>query len=109
MNNNPAIMKVQLEAQKLQQDKIKSEREFMVDMKELEFKEKEVLAKLKMDHDDNQIKRLKADTERFAKQVDLRLKHKDMGHRHLKEAIETHHKGLETKHKISQPSQGQGA
>lgn len=107
--NNPAMIKAQVEMQKIQHDKIRDDKQFQIDLMELELKEKEMLADLKMDHDDNQIKKLKANTERFAKEVDLRLKHKDMDHRHHKEMIETHHKGLETHHKINQPTQRQGA
>lgn len=107
--NNPAIVKAQVEMKKLEYDKIKDQKQFQVDMKELELKEKKIIADLRMDHDDNQIKRLKADTEKFAKETDLAIKHIDMGHRHQKERIETHHKGLETKHKISQNHQTQGA
>lgn len=107
--NNPAMMKVQIEAKKLQQDEIKNQREFMVDMKELELKEKKIMAELKMSEDEDSVALVKAQTERFGKQVDLQLKHLDMGHRHVKESIETHHKGIELHHKMSQPSQGQGA
>jgi hypothetical protein len=107
--NNPAVMKVQLEAKKLQMDDVKAQREFQVDMKELELKEKKILADLKMSEDEDSVELVKAQTERFGKQVDLQLKHLDMGHRHVKESIETHHKGIELHHKISQPRQSQGA
>lgn len=107
--NNPAMLKVQLEAKKLQMDNIKNQREFAVDMKELELKEHKILADIKMSEDEDSVALVKAQTERFGKQVDLQLKHLDMGHRHVKESIETHHKGIELHHKISQPSQGQGA
>lgn len=107
--NNPAMMKVQIEAKKLQQDDIKNQREFMVDMKELELKERKIMADLKMSEDEDSVELVKAQTERFGKQVDLQMKHIDMGHRHLKESIETHHKGVELHHKISQPTHSQGA
>jgi len=109
IQNNPAMLKVQLEAKKLQQDEMKNQREFEVDMKELELKERKIMAELKMSEDEDSVALVKAQTERFGKQVDLQLKHLDMGHRHVKESIETHHKGIELHHKISQPSQGQGA
>lgn len=102
MQNNPVMVKAQVEMQKLQHEKTKDDREFQVDMKELELKERKILADLKMDFDDNQVKKLKANTERFAKEVDLKLQHKDMAHRHTKELFETHHM-------MHQPTQGQGA
>lgn len=109
MQNNPVMVKAQVEMQKIQHEKVRDDKQFEVDMRELELKERKILADLKMDHDDNEVKRLKAKTEIFAKEVDLELKHRDQGHRHTKEMIETHHKGIELSHKISQPTQRQGA
>lgn len=105
MQNNPVMVKAQLEAKKLQQEDIKSQREFQLDMKELDLKEKKIKADLKMSEDADSVQLVKAQTERYAKQVDLQLKHKDMGHRHTKETVETHHKGIELHHKISQATQ----
>ncbi len=107
--NNPAMMKVQIEAKKLQQDEVKNQREFQIDMKELELKERKIMADLKMSEDEDSVELVKAQTERFGKQIDLQMKHIDMGHRHVKESIETHHKGIELHHKISQPTHSQGA
>ncbi len=109
MQNNPVMIKAQVDMQKIQHEKVRDDKQFAVDMKELELKERKILADLKMDFDDNQIKKLKSETEIFAKEVDLELKHRDQGHRHTKEMIETHHKGIELQHKISQPTQRQGA
>jgi hypothetical protein len=109
MQNNPAVIKAKIEMQKLQYEKQKDDKEFEVDMKELELKERKILADLKMDFDDNQVKKLKANTERFSKEVDLELQHKDMQHRHTKELFDTYHKGIESHHKISQHDKHQGA
>ena len=66
------------------------------------------MADIQIAHDRNAVELVQAQTERFGKQVDLRIKNMDMGHRHLKEAIETGHKGMELHHKMNQ-SQQQGA
>lgn len=109
MQANPVMVKAQVEQQKLQHESMRDEKQFQVDMRELDLKEKKIIADLKMDHDDNKVKLIKADTERFAKKVDLAIKNKDMHHKHNKEMIETHHKGLETYHKINQSTHQEGA
>jgi hypothetical protein len=90
--NNPAMMKMQLDGAKLQQQQIKDNQKFQIDMAKLQTDERKILSDLKMSHDSNLVQALKANTERFAKQVDLELKGRDQHHRHMKEAIETHHK-----------------
>ena len=91
MQNNPAIQRNQMMAQKMQLDSAKHQAEFMKDMQKLKLDEQKLLADVQMSKNDNMVQVIKANTERFAKQVDLQLKHKDLGHRHMKEAIETHH------------------
>lgn len=108
MQNNPAILKTQVEMQKLQHESQKDQMQFKVDMAKIAQEEKKLQAEIKVDHDDNAVKLVKAMTERIVHKDDMNLKHRDMGHRHLKEAIEVHHKGLETHHKISKP-QAEGA
>lgn len=95
--NNPAMMKVQIEQQKLQQSGAKDQKQFQIDMAQLALDEKKVMADIKMSGDETKVQMFKSQTERFAKAVDLKIKHHDMNHRHLKEAFETHHK-------ITQPS-----
>jgi hypothetical protein len=116
MQNNPAILKTKVDMAKLAHEKEKDERQFHVNMAELALKEHELREKLKIDHDDNKVKIIKADTERFAKEVDLAVKHMDVAHKHGKDKadirhkeIELQHKGFELHHKMSQPVQTQGA
>lgn len=91
MQNNPIAQRNQLTAQKMQLDQAKQQAQFMADMKKLELDEKKLLADVQMSHNDNLVQMVKANTEKFAKQVDLEIKHKDMRHRHAKEVVETHH------------------
>ena len=99
---NPAAMKAQVDMAKLKQqaetDKMKYHMEMM-----------KIQADLKIEEEKASVGLVKAQTERFAKTVDLEIKRHDNRHRHLKEAIETHHKGLETHHKITQPRKAANA
>ncbi len=110
VQNNPLVMKNKIDSQKLELESAKMQQQYAVDMQKLQQAERKMLADVSMSKNDNLVQVIKANTEKFAKSVDLAIKEKDMSHRHLKEAIETHHKaiethhkGLETKHKISQP------
>jgi hypothetical protein len=98
MQNNPLVQKNQMAAQKLQLDAAKNQQKFMIDMQKLQQDEKKLLADVQMSHNANMIQALKANAEIFSKKVDLQLrghdqhlKTHDQRHRHLKEAIETHH------------------
>ena len=102
MQNNPAAMKAQVEAKKLMLDEKKAEREFQVDMMKLEMEEKKIMADVQISHDQNAVQLVKAQTERFAKSADLAMSKHDMRHRHIKEALETHHK-------VTQPTHQHGA
>jgi len=92
MQNNPQMMKNQLAAAKMQQDQMKSQNQFMLDMAKLKQDETKIIADLHQSKEANKVQLVKAETERFAKRVDYELKHNDMKHKHFKEAIETHHK-----------------
>lgn len=89
---NPAAQKMQLDAAKLQQQQQKSQMDFQLDMAKLQQDQQKVVADLHLGKESANVQLVKALTERFAKQVDLELKHRDMGHRHMKESIEAHHK-----------------
>ena len=89
---NPAMMKVQLDQQRLQHDIQKDNAEYQLDMKKIEVEEKRIDADLHMAEQDASVDLVKANTERYAKKVDLEMSHYDMTHRHFKEALELHHK-----------------
>lgn len=89
---NPAAMKTQVDMRKLQQQQQKNQMDFQLDMAKLQQDQQKVIADLRLGQQSSTVQLVKAMTERFSKQVDLELKHKDMRHNHLKEAIETHHK-----------------
>ena len=89
---NPAQLKMQVDMMELQQQSQKDKAQFAVDMAKIEAEKQKLLADVHMNETAASVQLVKAMTERYSKQVDLHLKHKDLGHRHLKEAIETHHK-----------------
>ncbi len=112
MQNNPLVMKNHIEIAKLQQkkeeiDAKKQEHEgqFKIDLEELKVAQFKVMADLQIAKENSMTQRIKAEAERFAKQVDLAMKKKDMHHRHFKEAIELHH----TVHQPKENRANQGA
>jgi hypothetical protein len=96
---NPAAMKAQTDAAKIQQQGQIAQQKFQIDMAKLQADERKVMADLHLGQQTSNVQLVKAMTERYAKQVDLEIKHRDMGHRHLKEAIETHHKVHHERHR----------
>lgn len=92
MMNNPAVVKNQIEMKKLEQDSQKSQVQFQLDMARLKSDQNKVLYDLQQSREQNEVQILKANTEKFAKEVELELKHKqhelnseDQHHRHAKE------------------------
>lgn len=88
---NPAVLKQQVDMAKLQQEQQKNQAQFAVDMEKIKMEEKKVQAQVHMNEVSSSVQLVKAQTERAVHHADKELKHKDMHHRHLKEAIETHH------------------
>lgn len=89
---NPDAMKGQLEMAKLKQQEKIAEQKFAVDIAKLKQEDRKITADLQETKISSHVQLIKAMTEKFSKEVDLEIKNKDMKHRHLKEAIETHHK-----------------
>ena len=89
---NPAILKTQVDMQKLEHEKQKDQAQFVLDMAKIDAEKEKLLADMDMNDKAASVQLVKAFTERQVHHADLQLKHKDMAHRHLKEALETHHK-----------------
>lgn len=104
MQNNPAMLKQQNDKAKLQLDMVKHQTQTQLDMAKLQQDQQKLLADMKMSQDANLVQIIKANTERFAKQVDLQLKHRDMRHRHGKEAIEVDMAKTDMRHRHKQPA-----
>lgn len=80
---NPAMMKLQIEQAKVAQKGQEFQGKLAVDMAKLKQDQVKVMADLHQSNESNIVQKLKADTERFAKMVDLELKRHDMRHRHV--------------------------
>jgi hypothetical protein len=91
MQNNPMMLKVQNERMKIQQDGQKSQAQFMLDAEQLKLDAEKMLERAQTEKDKAAVQIIKADTERMVHQIDSKLKHEDMQHRHAKEAVELHH------------------
>jgi uncharacterized protein YeaO (DUF488 family) len=96
--NNPMVMKNNIEMTKimqkdreLQQKQVVHDKQFQIDLEQLKQSQMKVLADVQIAKTNSMTQRIKADAERYAKQVELAIKKKDMNHRHFREAIETHH------------------
>jgi len=99
MQNNPAVMrnqiemaKVQQKGQEMQMDAQNQQTQFKIDFERLKQDQMKLAADLAIAKDDSLTQRVKAEAERFSKQVDLAMRQKDMAHNHFKDAIEVHHK-----------------
>lgn len=99
MQNNPQVMKNQIEMAKIQQAgqemQMKGQMhqsQFQLDIEKLKQDQLKILSDMSIAKENSMTQRIKAEAERFSKQVDLALKRKDMAHRHFRESIETHHK-----------------
>ena len=89
--NNPAVLKTQVDMQKLQMEAKKNEAQFAVDMEKIQMEKYKTEAGIHMNETSSSVQLVKAMTERMAKHTDLEIKKMDVSHRHLKEAIEVHH------------------
>jgi hypothetical protein len=87
MQNNPAAMKAQNDAQKLQLEAQKQQQDFQVDMAQLQFQEKKLSADMKMEEEDQKIRLIAEETERYAKGIQLKIAHMDMEHKHKHDGI----------------------
>lgn len=123
MQNNPAVMKAKTDAGKLQLEQSKQQLQFQTDMAKMQQDQQKLMADLKMSQDESQVRLVEAETERFAKSIELAISHadmehkhkhdgisaalelKDMKHRHGKETAEFHH----MKSEANKPKPAQGA
>lgn len=96
---NPAAIKAQVDMKKLEQQAQTDQMKYQAEMAKLQ-------AQMRISQDSAAVGLVRAQTERYAKNVDLEIKRHDQKHRHLKEAIETHHKGVEVHHRTRQHNAG---
>lgn len=97
MQNNPAMMKMQIETQKLQMQAQKDKAQFEVDMEKIAVEREKIEADKEISQQQASVQVIKAQTERMVHKADKDMKHHDMSHRHLKEALDLHHQHTRTK------------
>jgi hypothetical protein len=99
---NPAAMKMQVDMAKLQQDAEKNKGQHEVDMAKIEVEREKIHAQILMNENSASVGLVKAQTERIVHQSDNKVKEEQMHHKHIIDALDVHHRALETRHKISQ-------
>lgn len=101
MQNNPQTIKNQLSMQKMQQDQVKADKQFQLEIANLQAKQEELQASLIKERERNSVQMYKADTERKVHHDNMVMKHNEMSHKHMKETTETSikHRDMHNKHK----------
>ncbi|HMG14727.1 MAG TPA: hypothetical protein VK590_04735, partial [Saprospiraceae bacterium] len=107
MQNNPMVVKNQLTMQKMQQDSQKHDKQFQLDIQKLQVQNEELQANLMKERERNAVQLYKADTELEVHKMNMKMKHEDMRHKHLKEATDMSLKHRDMKHRHSQPHKGE--
>lgn len=90
--NNPGMMKMQVDMAKLQHEKEKDAAQHILDMQKLELEKQKLIFEKEASEQQAHVQLVKAETERAVHHADLKLKHHDMKHNHMKDALEFHHK-----------------
>ncbi len=91
MQNNPAVMKAQIDKERLEHDKRKSESENRIDEQRIKAELMKVFADVQQTKANNVLKKDEIQLKREELQHKKKVEHKDMGHRHLSEALRLHH------------------
>lgn len=89
--NNPAMVKLQVETQKLHQQAEKDKAQHIIDMEKIAVEREKIAADKIISEQQASVQVIKAQTERIVHKSDRDMKHHDMAHRHLKEALDLHH------------------
>jgi len=80
--NDPAQKMAEIKMAELQQKAQRDQAQFSVDMAKLEVERQKVIANAVTSESSTAVQALKAQTERYAKNADLAIKHMDMQHKH---------------------------
>jgi len=89
---NPAMMKAQVDMAKVQQKGQIDQAKLQIDMAKLQQDQQKVMADLHLGQQAATVQLVKAQTEKYKIHSDLQMQSHDMRHRHVKEALEFHHK-----------------
>lgn len=92
MQQNPIVMKNNIAIQKLQLDAQKQQQETQHDLLKFQQENNKLQAQMEMAKGNRLVQALKASAEIAAKKIDLAIKDKDIQHKHRKDILEIHHK-----------------
>ncbi len=90
--NNPALMKMQVDMQKLKQEAEKDKAQHYIDMEKLKLEKEKLIFDRHMGELQAGVQLVKAQTEKTVHHEELEMKKHEMAHNHLKGALELHHK-----------------
>lgn len=88
---NPALIKAQVDMQKMKQEGVRDQAQLQLDMAKLRQDEAKIIADLHMEKEKSAVQMVKAETERFSKEVDLALQTHDQHHRHKMDVHDRKH------------------
>jgi hypothetical protein len=88
--NNPEMVKFEIEKEKVQQRERESQRKFEIDNARLIHDQEKTMADLQLGKQSANTQLVKALTEQFAKRMDFAIKHEDMRHRHISDHLTRH-------------------
>lgn len=80
--NNPSMLMAQIKTQEIQQKAQRDKAQFAVDMAKIEVERQKVIVDAQTKESSNAVQALKANTERYAKNADLAIKHLDIQNKH---------------------------
>lgn len=95
---NPAMMKLQLEGQKLQQKTQSDQQKLQLDMAKLQADQQKVMADIHLGQESSQVQLVKAMTEKYKIHTDLEIKKLDLHHKHSHDNHKLAHEVMKTKH-----------
>ena len=104
MQNNPNIIKNQMNMQKMVMDKDRHDKQFEIDMAKLRAEQEKVLFDMQKEREKNAVQLEKAATERAVHHADIELRRHDQRHRHYKEKHESYlkHKDMHHRHNMDE-------
>jgi hypothetical protein len=91
MQNNPAQMKIQVEMAKLKHETEKDTAQHILEMQKLELEKEKLQIEKEASERQAEVQLIKAETERAVHHANTHMKHHDLTHNHLHDAIKLGH------------------
>lgn len=91
MQNNPAVIRNQVEMKKIEMSGQREALQHDVDMEKIEMERTKMLADIHQDREDNQVKREEIAARREKIHADIQMKHHELKHKHFVDIAALHH------------------